>query len=214
MDRGELRLSFRCDKRWEELDGDGATRHCTQCDHDVVDLSSHSALGARLRLLLHRGKEPPCVRYEVRNDQVHFRRGRLLRAAAALLAMVPLATPARAGEMDDADPVPGEVHLCSSDGYAIMGRIARRPRPFRWLRPHGTAALHVAADVTDFRRLAVTCEGSPLPKRARLRDGEVFFHDLPTGRSCTVRLKGKGRPLSVRFVAGSSRTQVEVADAE
>jgi len=214
MDRDELRLSFRCDKRWEELDGDGATRHCAQCDHDVMDLSSHSALGARLRLLLHRGAEPPCVRYEVQDDRVRFRRSRVLKAAAALLAMVPLAATARAGEMDDADPVPGEVHLCSSDGVIIVGRIARRPRPLRWMRPHGTAALHVAADETDFRRLAVKCEGSPLPKRARLREGEAFFYDLPSGRSCTVRLKGKGRPLSVRFVAGSSRAQVEVADTQ
>ncbi len=76
MDRDELRLSFRCDKRWEELDGDGATRHCAQCNHDVVDLSSHTPLGARLRLWLHRGEDPPCVRYEVRGGRVQFRRGR------------------------------------------------------------------------------------------------------------------------------------------
>ncbi len=116
------------------------------------------------------------------------------------MAMVPLATPARAGDLDDADPVPGEVHLCSSDGVTTMGRISWRPRLWR-LRPHGSATLHVAAGEERFRRLAVKCKGSPLPKRARLREGEAFFDDLPTGRSCTVRLRGEGRPLSVRFVA-------------
>ena len=61
MDREELRLSFRCDKRWDDLQGDGCRRHCGECDHEVIDLSAHTELGARVTLALHRGEEPPCV---------------------------------------------------------------------------------------------------------------------------------------------------------
>jgi hypothetical protein len=54
------RLSYRCDRAWDELTGQGAQRYCDRCDQVVHDLDAMSA-PAREALLA--SPAPACVRW-------------------------------------------------------------------------------------------------------------------------------------------------------
>lgn len=55
-----MRLSYRCDLAWEDLEGDGPARRCDRCDRVVHDLDAMPP-AARAHLL--GGHAPACVRF-------------------------------------------------------------------------------------------------------------------------------------------------------
>ncbi len=90
-------LRYRCPKRWAELDGDGASRHCSSCDLDVHDLSALTRERA-LELLAKPGPRL-CVTYVIGADgrvrhakppaRLERWRGNLARLGAALTLGLP-----------------------------------------------------------------------------------------------------------------------------
>ncbi|MCB9795804.1 MAG: hypothetical protein H6741_24170 [Alphaproteobacteria bacterium] len=90
MRRTEITLSFRCDARWEELEGEGARRWCSRCELDVTDLSAMSEREARA-LLADGGAR--CVRFAAKPDGRLVHRPQL--GLAALLGLL-LGGPAQA----------------------------------------------------------------------------------------------------------------------
>jgi len=61
-----LRIASPCDERWEEMDGDERTRHCSSCDKDVYDLSAMTAEAAES--LLEQHGTSLCARFYRRAD--------------------------------------------------------------------------------------------------------------------------------------------------
>ncbi|MCB9742788.1 MAG: hypothetical protein H6741_11880 [Alphaproteobacteria bacterium] len=83
MRQDEIELRFRCELRWEALEGEGAERWCRRCERSVTDLSALSEAEARAQLA--DGQER-CVRYRVRPDQRLVHRPRV--GLAALLGLL------------------------------------------------------------------------------------------------------------------------------
>ncbi len=72
-DLQELSLSYHCPKTFEELSGCGATRHCSQCQKQVTDLSSLTQEQA-LRFLA-AAPSKTCVHYKASaNGKVLFKK--------------------------------------------------------------------------------------------------------------------------------------------
>lgn len=182
--------------------GDGADRHCGICDRQVVDLSARTALAARWIV----ATERPCVRYAVRPDgQVRFRPGLVARLMSAVAALFPSTAAA-----DDVPPPPGQVHVCSTapdtDEIWVGALVGRRGMRIPWphlRRPRGQAAVHVVFDPDRWDKVAVRCEGTPLPRRADVDDGRA-----------RVRMSGGDRPFTVAFTAGDANTDIEVGTSE
>ncbi len=92
-------LSFRCDRSWDELEGDGPIRSCDRCRQPVYDLH---ALEPRAREALLLGSQPACVRF-----------------VPALLALL-IAGPADAGDLR-----PGEGDPPSLEEREVIGALDR-----------------------------------------------------------------------------------------
>lgn len=214
MDRSALALSFRCTQDWDGMTPEGEDRHCGSCDRRVVDLSARTEIAARWIV----ATEAPCVRYAVRPDgRVRFRPGGVARLASALAVLFP--SLALAAE-DEVPPSPGEVHLCSTrptdemfEGILVGRRGMRIPWP-RLRRPHGEAVAHVAFEPGRWETVAVRCEGTPLPHRVAVEDGQAVIAGLPTDGACRARMTGDDRPLTVAFTAGNASTEIAVGSHE
>lgn len=61
-----LRVASPCSAEWAGMQGDGATRFCSQCSKHVHDLSSMTP--TEVHALLTESDEPPCVRFRRRID--------------------------------------------------------------------------------------------------------------------------------------------------
>lgn len=59
-----VKMAFECPLAWEKLTGDGAVRHCDQCEKSVTDLSSMSRREAG-QWLAENGDAKVCVRMVV-----------------------------------------------------------------------------------------------------------------------------------------------------
>lgn len=87
MKRDEVPVVPRCDQRWSDLEGTGATRHCEVCDTPVTNLSPLP----RRRALEVLAAGPQCIAYRYRPDgSIVFseptrRRSPTLAAGAALV---------------------------------------------------------------------------------------------------------------------------------
>ena len=82
-----LPLAYSCDRRWDEMDGDGAVRRCHDCERDVVDLSTLDE--ATARTLLAERTTTACVRYRHEGGRIVFaRRVRELAVAAAAAVLL------------------------------------------------------------------------------------------------------------------------------
>jgi len=131
-----IRLRFRCDLRWEELEGeDPRERHCGECGQSVINLSSLTRPEAE-RLLADRvrarGADRVCVRFVQGADgRVEYaepvgeprRRLRVLGelgAAAALATVISLPRPAHADLSSEVRGKPGS---------ASTARRADPPKP-------------------------------------------------------------------------------------
>jgi len=151
-------LDYRCPLDWSALAGAGATRHCSQCDRDVHDLS---ALGpVRAAEVLERSyTERVCVRFQTN-------RFGGIRFAAAALAATLAANPALADDPNDhgsweTETRPGEGHLprVSENMGVVMGALDRT-----------LIDTQIKAEMLQFRR-AYT---KRLKKKPELR-GKVTF---------------------------------------
>jgi hypothetical protein len=98
-------LSYRCERRWDELGGQGPRRHCDRCDQVVYDLDamSESEQAALLGSPL-----PACVRW----------------MAAALVATA-LSAPAYAQETKPEGPLPDFAEKQEVMGALDMTRVHR-----------------------------------------------------------------------------------------
>ncbi len=61
-----LKVASPCRASWDDMRGDDAIRHCSQCDKDVYHLSHMTS--EQLEALLARQDETPCVRFHHRAD--------------------------------------------------------------------------------------------------------------------------------------------------
>lgn len=147
MHRRDLPLTVRCHAQWDAMaptDGDaGRKRHCAACDRVVVDLSAHTALGARLALATHAA---PCVRFTTTaRGRVQFDPmprwwplaawltaavTALAAATSASAAPEPVAAPTLPTPLTPTPDAPaGDVHLCSTRTWPPTVALSDEPLP-------------------------------------------------------------------------------------
>jgi hypothetical protein len=98
-----LPLAYHCDRRWAEMEGDGAVRRCHECERDVVNLSALDE--ATARTLLDGRTTTACVRYRHEGGRIVFAR-RVRQLAVAAAAAVLLGTTPAAADTTTPQPQP------------------------------------------------------------------------------------------------------------
>lgn len=185
MRSDDVKLSFRCEERWQDMVGDARERACARCRRTVVDLSHGTEDEARAVLAGAQGANGhgPCVRFDATRDgAVLFRNHARSAAAGVLASLAALSAPASATTLEEARdvaPSPGQVHVCSSEREdevveATMGVVLVMD------------FAEDAADVADAAPVAEPATVEP-PKRRRtlLPRWRRLYHDTgrPTGGS-------------------------------
>jgi len=106
-----LRVAHPCGKTWDSMNGDDRTRHCDNCNRDVVNLSDCTR--AEVRLLLDTATSATCVRFDSNLDGSIITSTRLGRvgtivrrvasAAVAMMLGAVFATHAQTGAIASSD---------------------------------------------------------------------------------------------------------------
>jgi hypothetical protein len=110
-----IRVTTPCRARWEDMEGDDVTRHCTHCDRDVYEISRMSR--DEIAALFTRAAESPCVRLQRRHD------GRIVTADCP----APAARPGALRSLALAALVGGGLYTAAATTSTTLGGAARSP---------------------------------------------------------------------------------------